>query len=197
MKDKNRHWTFLVYPESAPTNWFEILQQTGLPFAVSPLHDKDLNPTGEQKKPHYHIVVCFPGPTTYNKVSSDICNQLNATIPQRVLSIVGIYRYFIHKDNPEKYQYDERDIRSSNGFDIGEYTTLTTNQILFYKKELLILCQKKKFTEYSQLVNYLLKNDCNDLLLVVSNFVVFFDRYLSSMRNQKKDFDNQVRNMLK
>ena len=52
--EKNRNWTFLIYPESAPNDWFEILQNTGLPFAVSPLHDKDFNPTGDQKN---HIII--------------------------------------------------------------------------------------------------------------------------------------------
>ena len=56
--DKNRYWTFLIYPESAPKDWKDILQQTFLPVAISPLHDKDLNADGEKKKPHYHIIVC-------------------------------------------------------------------------------------------------------------------------------------------
>ena len=33
-----------------PVNYEEIIQETGLPFAISPLHDKDLDPTGEPKK---------------------------------------------------------------------------------------------------------------------------------------------------
>ena len=83
---KERHWTFVLYPESAPENWIDFLQQLGLPCAFSPLHDKDINPTGEEKKAHYHVLICFPGPTTYNKVL-DITKSLNATIPQRVLSL--------------------------------------------------------------------------------------------------------------
>ena len=42
---KKRNWTFLVYPESAPADWVSKLQATGLPVAISPLHDKDINPT--------------------------------------------------------------------------------------------------------------------------------------------------------
>ena len=194
--EKNRNWTFLIYPDSAPTNWFELLQETGLPFAISPLHDKDLNPTGEQKKPHYHAVICFPGPTTYNKVNTDICQMLNSPIPKRVLSIVGIYRYFTHKDNPEKYQYDEQDIRSSNGFDIGEYNALTSNQVLLIMKEIQYLIVSKKIYEYADLMDLLLKEDTSDFYQIASSHTLFFDRYLSSRRNKKKDFEQEIQKML-
>ena len=41
--NKKRYWAFVLYPESAPKNWKEILQQTGLSCCVSPLHDKDID----------------------------------------------------------------------------------------------------------------------------------------------------------
>lgn len=190
--DKNRNWTFLVYPDSAPSDWFTILQDTGLPFAVSPLHDNDFNPTGEQKKPHYHVVICFPGPTTFNKVNTDICQLLNSPIPKRVLSVVGIYRYFTHKDNPEKYQYSDDLIRVSNGFDIKEYNALTTSQVLLLMKELCILIRQKKFTEYCQLIDWLLNTDSTDLFQVASSHTLFFDRYISSKRNILKEFRQEL-----
>ena len=37
--------------DSAPADWQEILRQTGLQCAVSPIHDSDLDPTGEPKNP--------------------------------------------------------------------------------------------------------------------------------------------------
>ena len=66
MNVKKRYWAFVLYPESAPSDWRDIIQMTGLPFAVSPLHDKDLNADNTIKKAHYHIILCYPGPTTYN-----------------------------------------------------------------------------------------------------------------------------------
>ena len=50
---KKRNWAFVVYPESAPSDWIEQLQLSGAQFAISPLHDKDLNATGEPKKAHW------------------------------------------------------------------------------------------------------------------------------------------------
>lgn len=195
-EDKNRHWTFLVYPESAPNNWKEILQETGCQIAISPLHDKDLNPDNELKKPHYHILICFPGPTTFKKVNS-LCTQLNSPIPKRALSIIGIYRYFTHLDNPEKYQYNEEDIIVLNGFDIKEYNGLTASQTLVIKKAIQKLILDLNLTEYSDLMDYIIKNLSNDFYQVASNNTLFFDRYLSSRRNKIKDALQELNNVIR
>lgn len=195
-EDKNRHWTFLVYPESAPNNWKEILQETGCQIAISPLHDKDENPDNELKKPHYHILICFSGPTTFKKVNS-LCTQLNSPIPKRVLSIIGIYRYLTHLDNPEKYQYNEEDIVVLNGFDIKEYNGLTASQTLVIKKAIQKLILDLNLTEYSDLMDYIIKNLSNDFYQVACNNTLFFDRYLSSRRNKIKDSLQELNNMLR
>ena len=65
---KARYWSFVAYPESLPSDWKDTLTRTGLPIAISPLHDKDINPNGEAKKAHYHVILCFDGPTTYSVV---------------------------------------------------------------------------------------------------------------------------------
>ena len=103
---KKRFWAMVLYPDSAPSDWRDIIQSTGLPFSVSPLHDKDLNADNSIKKAHYHIILCYPGPTTYNNVKS-LCDSLNQPIPQPLDSVKGYYRYFTHKDNPDKFQEAE------------------------------------------------------------------------------------------
>ena len=55
--EKGRDWTFIVYPESTPKNWRDILDETHMRWVESPLHDKDVNPDGELKKEHYHILL--------------------------------------------------------------------------------------------------------------------------------------------
>ena len=52
---KGRDWTFIVYPESAPLDWRNILDETHIKWIESPLHDKDFNADGTLKKPHWHI----------------------------------------------------------------------------------------------------------------------------------------------
>ena len=67
----------MVYPESAPSDWIEQLQQRGVVGAISPLHDKDLNATGEPKKAHWHVIVTYEGPTAQSVVER-LTERLNA-----------------------------------------------------------------------------------------------------------------------
>ena len=39
---KERYWAFIMYEDSRPENWREILEETMLPIAISPRHDMDI-----------------------------------------------------------------------------------------------------------------------------------------------------------
>lgn len=186
--NKERYWTFIVYPESLPDNWLEYLQDTGLKIAISPLHDKDINANNEIKKSHYHIVLLFDGPTTYNRVEK-ITKEINGSIPKRVLSVQGILRYLTHKDNPEKAQYNEEDIKCLNGLDIQEYDGLTKSNIEIIKKDIIQLIRKNDINEYSILINELIDMDAREWLQVASNNTTFFNAYVKS----KKYVDLDIR----
>lgn len=182
---KKRNWAFVLYPESAPDNWIDVIQQSGLQAVVSPLHDKDINDTGEPKKAHYHVILIYSGPTSYNVVSA-FTASLNATVPKALESVRGYYRYLTHKDNPEKVQYSDDDIISINGFDIADFVELTKSEINSKKKQLQILIRKENFFEYSDFMDYLLDNDMSVEYDVASNHTYFFDKYISSRRNKSK-----------
>lgn len=177
---KKRNWAFVLYPESAPSDWRDRLQSTGLPFVVSPLHDKDLDPTGEPKKAHYHIILVFPGPTTYNAVKT-LTDSLQQPIPQPLESVRGYYRYLTHEDNPDKYQYDKSDIESCNGFDIGDYIELTRTEISKIIKEIQKAILAADIREYCDLLDYLL--DYNSTWYDVAvNHTITLNAYLKSRR---------------
>lgn len=185
MNSKERYWTFIVYPESVLPEWKEYLQSLGLQCAISPLHNKDINPDGEFKKEHYHILVCFNGPTTYNKVKTLICDYIGATIPQRVLSCKGMIRYFTHKDNPEKAQYEDSDIITLNGLDLKQFTDLTSTQILFIKKEIVKYINENKIYSYDFLVDlYAYDSSMNDYFQVLSNNTIFFNTYIKCRKER-------------
>lgn len=183
---KSRFWSFIVYPESVRSDFIEYLVDLGCCFAVSPLHDKDINPTGEEKKPHYHIIVQFEGPTTYKNVNEVICEPLNATIPKKVLSLRAYYRYLAHLDNPEKYQYNVSDIKCFGGF----HCDLTTSEITNLKSLIIQDIEEHCITEYRDLCTYYLSLGDNDRFEIVSNHTYFFNQYLTSFRcsllNKKK-----------
>lgn len=147
-KEKNRNWVGVVYPESAPEDWIEQIKALHLPFAISPLHDKDIDITGEPKKAHYHIIVCFDGPTTYKNANRLLQGITNGPIVKPCRSVRGAYRYFIHIDNPEKFQYPETDILSFNSFEIA----LTDSDEDFIKKAIFSIILVNRIYEYAELM---------------------------------------------
>ena len=179
---KKRTWAFVLYPESAPQDWREQLKISGLVAAVSPLHDKDINPTGEPKKAHYHIILVYSGPTTYNAVSK-FTASLNSTIPQALESVRGMYRYFSHKDNPEKYQYDESEISCINGFNIADLVELTRSEVNEIKTNILKLIREADIIEYADLVDMLVDNQMLAEYDVAINNTFFFNSYIASRRH--------------
>ena len=182
---KGRYWAFVVYPESLPTNWRDIITEIGVPMAVSPLHNQDIDPTGEKKKAHYHCIISYEEPTTYKAVKENVCDKLKGTIPIKLESVRGMYRYHIHLDNPEKYQYNDKDRIFFNGFDVAVINELTKTEVLKIKKELQHFIIDNKIEEYSDLLDLLLENECNDMYDVASSHTIFFNTYLTSRRNKQ------------
>lgn len=183
---KGRIWASVGYPESLPTDWLDKLQETGLQIAISPLHDKDLDPTGEVKKYHYHIIFNYEGPTTYNHVK-ELCDSLNMTIPIKLESLRGMYRYHLHLDNPDKYQYDDRDRILLNGFDTNQVNELTRTEIDKLKKEIQQFIINNNILEYSDLLIILLENDLMQMWSVAANHTIFFNTFITSIRHKLKD----------
>lgn len=182
---KKRNWAFVAYPESLPTNWKEQLQLTGLQVAISPLHDRDKDPTGEPKKPHYHVILCYAGPTSYNVVKA-LTDSLNCPIPKPLEQVRGYYRYFTHMDNPEKYQYSPDTIETINGFSIMDFVELTKSEVLTAKRKLQSLIREKNILEYSDFMDYLQDSENMEQEYdVASNNTYFFEKYISSRRNKQ------------
>lgn len=113
--EKKSAWIFIAYPESLKKRWVERLTDSHLPWSCSPLHDCDRKEDGTLKKPHYHILVKWPGPTT-KKVAQALMESFGGAVCEPCMSLYGSYRYHCHLDNPEKYQYEPTDIRDYNGF---------------------------------------------------------------------------------
>lgn len=182
-KVKKRHWAFVAYPDSLPENWIEMLKQSGLKVAISPLHDRDTNPTGELKKSHYHVIVSYDGPTTFGNVEG-LTKRLNQPIPQPLEQVRGYYRYLTHEDNPEKAQYDKADIQTLNGFDIRDYVEMTKSEVGKYIREVQGFIRDNGITEYADLMDKLMDGGetLADWWEVASNHTLFFTAYLRSAR---------------
>lgn len=180
---KKRNWAFVLYPESAPEDWRERLRETGLQCAISPLHDRDTNPDGEPKKPHYHVILCYAGPTSFNVVRA-LTDGLGQPIPQALEQVKGYYRYLTHMDNPEKAQYSPEEVQTINGFDIREFVELTKTEVERLKREIVDFIRSNQITEYSELMDILMDagETMRDHFSVAANNTLFFTAYLTSVR---------------
>lgn len=185
-----RSWAFVIYPESLPENWKEIIIDTGLPMAISPLHDRDVNPTGEEKKAHYHVICYYENATTYNNVKQNVTDKLNGTVPIKLESMRGMYRYHLHLDNPEKYQYDDRDRTFYNGFDIDFASKLTRTEIDKLIREIHTFINDNDIIEYIDLLDILKDNDLVDMYDIAISNTLLFKSLLDSKRNKEKKRDN-------
>ena len=176
-KLKGRHFWYVVYPDSAPEDWVEQLQQTGLTFCVSPLHDKDTNPDGTPKKPHYHVIISWGNTTTYRSARSLAETILNCPRPQMLTNPTGAYRYHQHKDNPEKYQYTEQS-RCFNGW----VRPLDSAEVTAIKQEIHKLIYLEDIQEYGELITVCAVYG-PEYVDVAMNNTYYCERLCSSYRN--------------
>lgn len=180
-KVKKRYWAFVLYPESAPDDWVEQLQRSGLQGEISPLHDKDIDPTGEPKKPHYHIILCYGNPTTYNNVKS-LTDRLGQPIPIPLDSVRGMDRYLTHMDNPDKYQYDRADVRPFGGFNILDFVELSQSERLALKVKVMDIVREAGITEYADLLELLRDSEMMAELETAMSNTLLFKGYIESRR---------------
>lgn len=186
MNKKGRNWAFVVYPDSLPENWQDIISETGLPMAFSPLHDHDVDPTGEPKKPHFHVICYYENATTSRAVEENVTSRLNGTIPIKLESMTGMYRYHIHLDNPEKYQYDDRNRTFYNGFDVNKVSSLTYAEIQKLLREIQNIIIDNDIIEYSILLDLLLGCNNYNMWDVACNHTLLLNTYICSRRHHKK-----------
>lgn len=173
---KYRHWWYVVYPESAPSDWIEQLINRGTQFCVSPLHDKDVNPDGSVKKAHYHVIVSWGNTTTFATANALAKEVLNCPRPQHLVNVNAAFKYHRHLDNPEKYQYEEMSV-CYNGWE----KPIDKDEIAKIKREIVSMIMLEDIVSYGELLAY-----CQSLSVefgdVAINNTVFCNNLCSSYR---------------
>lgn len=185
-KDKRSNkWAFLIYQESVPENYLDILEEMHIPFVLSPWHDKDVNKeTGEFKKAHKHGVLFFESLKSYTQVSELLTEKLNTpSYVEVVMSPKGMYDYFIHAENPDKTLYNIDEIESGCGFELDQF--LITNNNEEYLSTVIDIIEEHNFTEFNNLVRYA-RVENPSLLNLIINKTYFFAKYLDSRRYSDK-----------
>lgn len=187
-----RNWTFILYPDSMDPEYRSKIDKLHCQWAESPVHDQDTNQDGSHKKDHIHIVLCFEGNKTYQQIA-DIAKSVNGVIaPEfgsddtaKVSSIRGMIRYLVHRDNPEKAQYDRGALIGHGGLDVDQYFQYAAGMIKRYISEMMAFCEASSIYEYSDLMDYAVENKYDtwyDLLTIGRQSFVMI-KYLDSKRN--------------
>lgn len=175
---RTRNFATVVYPESAPENWQVALSETCIPCFISPLHDKDINPTGEDKKPHYHVMLMFDSVKKVEQ-AQEVFNIIGGVGCEKVNSLRGYARYLCHMDNPEKHQYSPEDVKMYGGADYITTIGLVTDK---YKAigEIIDFCCTNEVYSYSDLLEWCRVNHFDWFRVLCDNGTFVIKEYLKS-----------------
>lgn len=183
-----RNFATVVYPDSAPADWQSILSDLCIPCFVSPLHDSDKNPTGEDKKPHWHVMFMFEGVKTYEQVD-EVVKKIGGVGLENLQSIRGYARYLCHLDNPDKHKYNVDDVVSFGGAD---YTSVIGLAVDRYKaiKEMMNFCKDNDIHSYAVLCDWCSENRMDWFRLLCDNASYVIKEYIKSLKWTNKEGDN-------
>lgn len=179
-----RTWATVVYPESASDNWMQLLGEQCIPVMISPLHENDVNPTGEAKKPHYHVLFTFDGVKAKDQVQEYV-DIINGVGLEAVGSTRGYARYLCHLDNPEKAQYDPSQVKCYGGADYMAIIGLAIDKYIAIK-DMMDFCDKNDIVSYAQLLRYCSFERMDWFRVLCDNGTVVMKEFLKSKSWEEK-----------
>lgn len=181
---RTRTWSFVLYDDSSPDNWRDILDDMHIEWIESPWHDKDVNANGEPKKKHKHILLLFQGKKSYEQIK-EITDELQQPIPQRCHNAKALVRYMAHLDNPEKAQYSTSDIIAHGGVDLADMLRPSSSERYTLLREMIDYVRSAGVTEFQDLVDYASSERFDDWFpLLCDNSSYFIGQYIKSQRHR-------------
>lgn len=187
---RTRNWTIIVYPDSAPEHWRDILDEEHLEWIESPLHDKDINADGTEKKPHWHILLMFGGVKSYEQ-AKEVTDKLNSPIPTRCHNAKALVRYMAHLDNPDKAQYKVSDIKAHGGVDLSEMLRPSSSERYTLISDMIKFIKENDIIEFQDLMDYAVYNEFDTWFpLLCDNSAFVIGQYIKSQRHRKKGVHN-------
>lgn len=181
---RTRNWTCVVYPDSAPENWRDLLDELHIEWIESPLHEFDSNATGEVKKAHWHVLLLFGGVKSYEQVC-EVLKPLRCPIPERCHNAKAMVRYMAHLDNPEKFQYKTSDIKAHGGVDLAELLRPSSSERYTMIKDMCDYVRENHITEFQDLMDYAMSNHFDTWFpALCDNSAYVVGQYIKSQRHR-------------
>lgn len=177
---RTRNFATVVYPDSAPADWKEKLDQLHVAAFISPLHDKDVNPNGELKKAHYHVLVMFEGPKDYDTQVKPIFDEIGAVGREIVNSARGYARYLCHLDNPEKATYSPSEVLCMGGADYYGVVTLPTDDLKVIT-EIKRFCRENEIYSLAEIIDIAESLHPEWYSTIIMSRCYVIDKYIKSL----------------
>lgn len=174
---QSRTFACLLYPESLLENVWDLIEETHLPIAVSPLHDKDvMEETGELKKPHYHLICCLSGKKT-QKAMSELFRSFGGVGCEVVADRKAYMRYLCHLDSDDKVKYNTDDIRVFGGLSL-DLKANGSRGVFEMVTELQKIVKEFEVSSTWDLVQVLIEQNKQELLEYVQDHAYFVKSFL-------------------
>ena len=193
---KSKYFCAVLYPDSHTYDFNKIIKSLAdehFTFAVSPIHDRDIEVNGSLKKGHYHLLLAYPSATTLNNIRDwfNVCGLPESDLHSvRICaSGVGYFRYLTHMDNPEKAQYNVNDVRVFNDSDcIFKKFSKTASDKIDDLARIFQIVDELDTISFHSLVQYLMLNqrDLFKLLTSSSALAICVKEYQRSLEYDKK-----------
>lgn len=174
-----RNFGTVVYPDTAPDDWMEIVSSYHVPAFISPIHDSDLNPVGnEHKKDHYHVMFMYEGKKSRSQIE-EVFSSFGGVGCEVINSIRGYARYLCHLDNPEKHQYNPEDVIAFAGADYHGICSLAIDKYNTIG-EMMDFCILNQIYSFSSLSRYAKEYRFDWFRILCDNGAFFMKEFIKS-----------------
>lgn len=178
---RNRNYATIVYPDSAPSNWVEILRDMHIPALISPIHNQDVAPDGSLKKEHFHVLIMYT--SLKSRQQAQECFQLIGGVGiESVDSLPHYARYLIHLEDSDKAQYNAADVIAVSGADYAAVAHLSddTTSVM---RDIFAYISNNQLTSFAHFIDICAAN--NDIwfrTLISHNYCNIIINYMKSIQ---------------
>ena len=178
-KTRKRVFGTVVYDESAPENWIDIIREAHVQAFIIK-HDKDVDEVSKEKKTHYHVMIMFEGVKT-DEQFIELRDKFGGVGIEEIRSTRGYARYLCHLDDPNKYQYPISDVLELGGACYSEVIGSGSDR---YKciAEMTDYCDEMHITRYSDLFRYAKQYEPEWFHSLCDNSSFVIEAYIKSLR---------------
>lgn len=200
MDDRARNWLVIAYPENCSEVELDLfLADLHINAFRSPLHHGYEFNGVDERKDHWHVGLIFEGKKSFEQIMELVVRPLNTSRPIVMQSIRGSARYFLHKDNPEKEQFNSSQrIKTFGGFDLEKHFMPTASEKSTYIGEMEDWIEANNITEFDDLSREAKRSHYDTWYWLLNNGSANrMELKLRSIRNRQKDVkDTALRKVL-